>query len=201
MQAALQIQSDETVREINLWSQLREHRDREQLKVSLKASSYQCKHCRQPVRTRLGNKNRWHFSHIPPVDCRFLDEKGPESELHLQVKRMMANNLLKKYPEGKPQIVFEEPIAGGKRIADVLLRNESGFEVAAEVQISPITLEKVQERTRDYQIAGVRVLWVFVKPNRQNSFQQDCVDWLKEQQVPVAWIELEYDVETEEGEE
>jgi hypothetical protein len=88
-----------------------------------------------------------------------------ESAEHVAGKAYIAANAYTIDPSCAPDsALFEEriwiPGEGKYRIADVAFRSGS-LTIVHEVQLSPITLDELSDRTRDYFSAGCDVQWHF----------------------------------------
>lgn len=117
----------------------------------------------------------------------FIERNGKrrlkESELHLKGKQYIKDELSKSHSH--LQIEFEKLIAVGERyrIIDVAAfdPNEDVFYIY-EVQISPITLDSLQERTKDYfnntDSLVVDVQWIFSSKIYNSELGNWHSEWL-----------------------
>jgi len=163
----------------------------------LRERVWRCPECHGPVLAVLALKKVWHFRHHSPKEnCALRGGEG-ESELHRHLKFALAGALERHYEEGIAD--FELRLAGLSRIADVLLElPRAGFTVAGEVQLSPLSLETLQQRTRDYLGAEVEPVWCFQKDAIELGFrehyrwllEQGCLVILAQTQVTVHEFEL-----------
>jgi len=145
----------------------------------LRERVWRCPECFGPVTAVLARQKVWHFRHLTPKDSCALRGGEGESELHRHLKFALAGALERHYGEGIAD--FELRPLGLTRIADVLLALPlAGFTVAGEVQLSPLTLETLQQRTFDYLSAEVEPVWCFQRDAIEAGFGEHY-RWLLEQ--------------------
>lgn len=122
-------------------------------------NSLVCPLCSERMIVVAGLVRTPHFRHY--VECRNSDyERHPESPEHLEAKAELATLLKTKYAEYSiADLQLEVPLPEVRRIADVLITFPMGWRVAHEIQLSPITVEKLKQRSDDYRRAGVDVVW------------------------------------------
>lgn len=110
---------------------------------------YVCPACRGPLRLKKGQVIQPHFAHISLANCHYSNEN--ESREHLNLKAAL-------YRWGKQAVTTEVEafLPELQQVADVLLAGK----IALEVQCSPLSQERLAERTRNYQRAGYQVLWL-----------------------------------------
>jgi len=107
---------------------------------------------------RRSPRGRFHFFH--QRSCTSDYQYHPETPEHLAGKSFIAKYVLPKLNEYAIfNHLFEEPLHEVKRIADIVIKFPMGWWVAHEIQLSAITPEELEERTRDYLNAGVDVIW------------------------------------------
>ncbi|MGT2715549.1 competence protein CoiA [Streptococcus respiraculi] len=111
-----------------------------------------CPGCGGPVRLRKGQVMRPHFAHISLKNCHYFSEN--ESEQHLQLKTSLYQWALQ-----DSQAELEKRLPEIEQIADIFIEDR----LALEIQCSSLPLSRLQERTRSYQQAGYRVLWLLGK--------------------------------------
>jgi competence protein CoiA len=117
-------------------------------KFSKKGVNYFCIECHGVVRLRLGLHRRPHFFHLhPTVDC----YQNGKSLIHLQTQCYLQELL------PPLESVLEKRFPLINRIADVVWENRK---LIFEIQCSPISLEEVRERNRDYLSQGYQVVWI-----------------------------------------
>lgn len=130
---------------------------------------FECRFCKIQMFIRKSPKGRFHFFHKHSCTSDYYSH--PETPEHLSGKSFVAEYIFPKlveYSNFNP--IFEEPLHEVKRIADIICKVPIGWWVAHEIQLSPITVEKLEERTQDYLKAGVDLIWWFGKSadTRQN---------------------------------
>ena len=97
-----------------------------------------------------------HFAHRPGSDCPAGASEGWAHEL---AKRHIAQAWGMR-PGTSAEIEAIVPSLAGDRRADVLLTSPRGQRVAIEVQVSNLSFEATQIRTRAYQRARIPVIWL-----------------------------------------
>ncbi len=110
---------------------------------------FYCPACRQPMRLRNGKIKRPHFAHLTLDDCHFYQEN--ESAEHLGLKAKLFQNL-----SLVQQVEIERVLPQIHQIADLLINQQ----LAIEVQCSPLSKERLKERTDSYRQSGIFVLWL-----------------------------------------
>ena len=114
------------------------------------------------------------FARHPP-GARTEYESNPESPEHHAGKDYIRSLLLRDY--GKEPLV-EHPMvlpSGKKRIADVARQTVYGHLEIYEIQLSRISTEILEQRTRDYESLGHEVFWYFGK----GANCQNLCDWAR----------------------
>lgn len=110
-----------------------------------------CSHCNQSLTLKKGEKKEHHFAHLSNSDCPHENESAEhmliKTEIYKSLKK--ASNvtdceLEKSFGENRPD----------------LFAVINGVKVAIEVQLSHLSVEKIQERTVSYHRKGIHVLWV-----------------------------------------
>lgn len=113
-----------------------------------KKVDYFCPECKRVVRLRGGIHRQNHFYHLEVTPgCR---QSGKSLE-HLQTQLYILNAL----PKDEVQLEYHFPQI--QRIADAVW---SAQKIIFEVQCSPISLEEIQLRNRDYAKEGYTVVWI-----------------------------------------
>lgn len=112
---------------------------------------YLCPYCSESLVLKKGTKKIHHFAHQAKSDCPHENESLEHMTIKLEIFKNLKNspvvtNLeLEKYlGENRPDIYAE-------------IR---GMPVAIEVQLSNLSVEKIEERTRKYKEKGIYVLWI-----------------------------------------
>ncbi|WP_262315552.1 competence protein CoiA [Lacticaseibacillus parakribbianus] len=127
-------------------------RDHEQAKALV--GDFVCPACRRPVGIRNGRVMPAHFYHLGPP-CAASE---PESAEHLAGKLwLMAYGQRRGF---KP--VLEQYYPQVRQRADVVWQ-QAGRALALEFQCSPISLERLAERSEGYRRLGVPVVWIMGK--------------------------------------
>ncbi|HEL2052005.1 TPA: competence protein CoiA [Streptococcus suis] len=111
-----------------------------------------CPGCGGLVRYKSGKVLRSHFAHVTLRDCTYFSEN--ESAQHLSLK-----SSLYKWLQGQEEVELEAYLPATKQVADLLVNQQ----LALEVQCSSLSISRLQERTMDYQQAGIAVLWLLGK--------------------------------------
>lgn len=111
---------------------------------------------------RQGHQVRSHYAHLETCDANY--DSQPESAYHLAGKRYLKEFLESKYQKLTDcEIELEVPIdmewRDKGRIADICITFPMGYREAHEIQLSPITLRDLKQRTQDYRRAGCDVIW------------------------------------------
>ncbi len=117
--------------------------------------NYFCPECQGILRARKGPQKRAHFFHLTsPSNC-FLKGK---SLRHLQTQLFIQDIL--------PDTFLEHCFPSINRIADVAHHQNK---IIFEVQCSPISLDEVISRNRDYGSLGYQVIWILhdIRYNRR----------------------------------
>ncbi|HEM4069873.1 TPA: competence protein CoiA [Streptococcus suis] len=114
--------------------------------------SFTCPVCGGLVRYKSGKVLRSHFAHVTLRDCTYFSEN--ESAQHLSLK-----SSLYKWLQGQEEVELEAYLPATKQVADLLVNQQ----LALEVQCSSLSISRLQERTMDYQQAGIAVLWLLGK--------------------------------------
>ena len=121
-----------------------------------------CKFCSQKVSIKDGMFRAKHFFHIN--NCTSDYEIHPESPQHNLGKEIIAKHLKLYWKEyANTEIRFEYPIQEMKRIIDIAMIFPSGWIVAHELQLAPITVEHLEKRTNDNRELGIDTFWWFGK--------------------------------------
>lgn len=125
-----------------------------------RATAYRCPGCDgAPLVLKRGRIVVAHFAHPAGVqDC----SSEPETELHMATKLTLAEVL-----EGVVEHAIECP--GRRRRADVFVHTAGGGGYVVEVQLAPLTVEQLEERTRDQNRAGYAVMWIFGDANHAHE--------------------------------
>ena len=104
---------------------------------------------------KQGKKIQSHFAHAKNCSCQYETYKK-ESKEHLETKRDLYEHFVKKYRNVEVEHIFkvgENTI----QIADVFIKDKN---VAFEYQRSVIPYEAIKDRTKGYEKAGLRLIWL-----------------------------------------
>jgi competence protein CoiA len=111
-----------------------------------------CFCCQQMVMLRKGEIKAPHFAHIPPVTCEY--GRG-ESEEHRRCKIAIYESL-----SAHPQVRKCEMERDLGTVRPDVSAYINDVPVAIEVQLSNLTLSRIQYRTAEYARKGIYVLWL-----------------------------------------
>src|SRR5436305_10425199 len=120
--------------------------------VEREDAPFLCFCCRQTVRLRRGEIKAPHFAHVPPVTCEY---GTGESETHRLCKIALYENLSRDPLVRKCEM--ERDLGTVRPDVSAYIND---VPVALEVQLSNLTLEKIQYRTLEYARKGIYVLWL-----------------------------------------
>lgn len=109
---------------------------------------YQCPECHLTIRLRAGPHRQSHFYHLRSSATCPQHQKTAE---HLQTQHTLA--ALGAADDARIEAPF--PTIG--RIADVAFFR---LRTVVEIQVSPLSLEEAQARTRDYLSLGWQIVWI-----------------------------------------
>lgn len=127
-------------------------------RLVLKAGQIACQLCGADMFIKAGSIYRAHFSHYG--ECNTDYRYHPESSDHRKAKYELVQHLRDNFHEyTTAQFEIEVPIPEIRRVADVLVTFPMGWRVAHEIQLAAITTAELEERTRDYDSAGIDVVW------------------------------------------
>ncbi len=111
-----------------------------------------CHCCGSLVTLRRGGVRAPHFAHQPPVTCEY---GAGESEEHRQCKIAIYERLVE-----DPRVVKCEMERNLGTVRPDLSAYISGVPVAIEVQLSSLSLARINYRTAEYARKGIYVLWL-----------------------------------------
>ncbi len=115
---------------------------------AIKQKNYLCPECFQLIRVKNGLHRRNHFFHLTANrSC----NQHRKDLTHLAVQRAIITKL----PQGETS--QEHPFVEIHRIADVAWIPKK---LIFEIQCSPITLQELKARNRDYESLGYTVIWI-----------------------------------------
>lgn len=114
-----------------------------------KSDTFNCPGCRGQVRLKAGKIMRRHFAHVSLKACHYFHEN--ESAQHLELKSSLYSWLQK-----ESQVEMEAHLPELNQIADLLVDGK----LALEVQCSPLSITRLQERTQSYHAKDYQVIWL-----------------------------------------
>lgn len=107
---------------------------------------YRCVECKSLVQKRTGTQRQAHFYHLQTVrSCRLHSQSIDHS--------ILQSHLIEK----NPILEIEKPFEKILRIADLCWEEKK---IIFEIQCSPITVEEVSKRKKDYQEEGYDLIWL-----------------------------------------
>lgn len=137
---------------------LNEHKHLIFAKKALKHKNYICLECLQTLRLRKGDYRQEHFFHLSPKQsCRQHGKGLTHLFIQSTIQKLLGTNCSS----------LEVPFPLIRRIADLVWHP---YKLIFEIQCSPITAQEIQERNRDYQSIGYRVIWI-LHDKRFNQFR------------------------------
>lgn len=134
-----------------------------------------CQLCDEPLFIKAGFIISAHFVHYSG-GCESDYERKAESEEHRLAKRKIAAYFRNTYQDRNILIELEKPLPEIKRVADVLITFPGGWQIAHEIQLSNITIERLAERTTDYNTIGIDVVWWLGKAANTETNKEWCWD-------------------------
>ena len=114
-----------------------------------KGADFVCPACSGAVRFKKGKVMQPHFAHVSLEQCHFYREN--ESAEHLNLKAELF-----RWAVQTEEVEVEAFLPALQQIADLLVDGK----LALEVQCSPLSIERLQERTLSYRQHGYQVLWL-----------------------------------------
>jgi competence CoiA-like predicted nuclease len=133
-----------------------------------------CPLCSEVMIVRAGPIRVHHFAHKSLCSSNYNSQ--PESQEHLLAKRYLSKEISNIWSEySTARIELEYIIEECKRVADIAVIFPTGWIVAHEIQLSPITINELNERTKDYLSASVDVVWWLGNQADTESNRQWCL--------------------------
>jgi competence protein CoiA len=165
----------------------------------LRSEDFVCQLCEGPMFVVAGFIRAAHFRH--KTKCTSDVKSHPDSPEHRAGKEFVRNWLKEKHPEVYKQarIEFEVKIPEANRLADVVVTfRKKGVREIHEVQLAGITIEELEQRTRDYERAGFQAFWWLGKAANTKTNQDWCLSTIGVCPVLIFETEtVESDFETE----
>ncbi len=112
-----------------------------------------CPECGDELLIRKGKIRVHHFAHIPPTNCIY---GSGESQAHLKCKVEIFDAL--KNDSRIDKLELERRLDGVR--PDISFRVDGCHYVAIEVQISDLSLDDIERRTKRYKELKVNVCWI-----------------------------------------
>ena len=148
-------------------------------RTELRVADMVCPVCGSPMLVKAGLINRAHFAHKPGrEDCPYAAYSAGETQEHREAKQLIRDHLsdwFAEYGIARPEleVYVPEVMHARNRIADVMFTFPGGWRVAHEVQLASITVGDLQDRTEDYESAGIDVFWWFGR----DAFGKGALEW------------------------
>ena len=120
--------------------------------VARSEGPFLCFCCRQTVTLRKGEIKAPHFAHLPPVTCEY---GSGESEAHRRCKIALYENL-----SAHPRVRKCEMERDLGTVRPDVSAYINDVPVAIEVQLSNLSVTRIQYRTSEYARKGIYVLWL-----------------------------------------
>ena len=135
----------------------------------IQSQAFFCLSCKEKLKLKIGKVRMPHFAHLPDSVCQAFSEA--ESPEHLALKKVIHQW------ENSAQLEVYLPLLAQR--PDCLI----GEKLCLEIQCSALSLEKLVERTNNYQQKGYQVLWIlgrkFALENRLSSLQRGFMNYSK----------------------
>ena len=156
-----------------------------------------CPYCKTAMIPVGGYSRCEHFRH--KTLCTYHEVK-PESIEHITAKTTLYKNLTKLHignPDVKIELECYFPECGENgRIADLAqIHLSTGHRMAFEIQLSPLSVQTLSERHRDYECQGIEDIWFFGSKIKSSS---EIKDWADEN-LPNGFISLDISYAHTEG--
>lgn len=119
-----------------------------------KEMDYHCPICKGKVIFKKGKKIQSHFAHAKNCNCSFETYKKESAE-HLATKKNLYEHFKKMYRKVEVEHIFKT--RDTIQIADVYIKDKN---IAFEYQRSIIPYEQIKERTKGYEKAGIKLIWL-----------------------------------------
>lgn len=151
--------------------------------AEIRAQTWECRFCGGIMIPRMGPLRSWSFAHKANAsECPFEAESERESVRHRELKHAAAEALRRHFGEDVARVEYEVRFPHLRRIADAVITLTDGSRVAVEAQLSPLTLDTLQERTDSYVRDDIEVVWVFEeRPQgdlKPGGLWDACREWL-----------------------
>jgi competence protein CoiA len=155
-------------------------------KLQISKEGLVCPECGWPLYIKAGSIVIPHFCHMPnaPENCTAWKNESLEHDYG----KLWVRDCLRREYAGKDGvfIVLEKWISEIHQRADILVTYPFGWQMAHEIQLSPISLDEIKERTHGYESAGIDVIWWLTEKSKRYVEQ-----WVREYFGQVFVIEIE----------
>jgi competence protein CoiA len=136
------------------------------VKEAVKHKNYYCLECCQLIRKRCINSRQEHFYHIKPIaKCRQSTKSLEHLNCQIYFKDLFTNDC-----------ILEKRFDAINRIADVYVEK---YNLVFEIQVSPLSLAELKQRTCDYKKIGVFVVWILHNKTFNKPFSSLVEKFLK----------------------
>jgi competence CoiA-like predicted nuclease len=132
--------------------------------VTKEDGPFSCPACKEEVLVKKGRVRVHHFAHIPPCDCIY---GVGESEIHRTAKVEIYQALSKHSQVTK--LKLERYMGEVRPDISFYLGN---VPIAIEVQVSTLSLDTIDQRTRTYTKRGIYLLWL--SPYSETHTHLEC---------------------------
>ncbi|MCZ2257222.1 competence protein CoiA [Sporosarcina sp. G11-34] len=169
--------------------------EKEQLREWRKTARFLCPQCDDLVHLKVGEIIIPHFAHKKNASCTASFSEG-ESKEHLEGKRQLYEFLRS---IGK-EVVLEPYFKSLAQRPDLLVTSDLG-QVPIEFQCSTIPVKQIELRTRGYESASMRPVWLLRTPSKLMALPQGVGVFhfsrfersFFTHQIPVGLVFLTYD--------
>lgn len=129
-------------------------------KIAGKGGELKCPECGLDVILKVKDPRKKipHFAHkISMIKCNYYNEDLKESEEHKRGKMILYNYFKELYPDSNLRINHR---FNNKRRTDIFIEFKSGEKLAVEYQRLGLDIIPWQERQKEYEKLGIKVLWI-----------------------------------------
>jgi len=154
------------------------NRERNAAQKVVEGRTFSCKFCDRRMIPVLGRRRMWHFRHEPNDDCAYA-RGDKESETHVFFKHLVKKTILKRSAGAVVSFEKRVQVDNRFRVADVFMQHNNR-DYAFEIQVSPIDLDELRQRTMDYDSLGMEIRWVFVGRDVRPDWQLRAEQWLSD---------------------
>ncbi|HEY1348477.1 MAG TPA: competence protein CoiA family protein [Ktedonobacteraceae bacterium] len=124
----------------------------------LKREEWVCQICGAALAINTEPDRRLYFAHV--AACSNEYQSHPESPAHRAARRFVATYLREQCTAlSGASVELEVPLREVMHIADILITFPTSWRVVHAVQLAPLSSIQLQERTNDYALAGIDVVW------------------------------------------